>query len=217
MSHKFTSLSNRLYNYLASHTAPPDQILQDLAEETQRMGFESRMQVSPDQGAFLTILTKLIDAKLAIEIGTFTGYSGISIARGLSDQGHLITCEVNEAYAGIATKYFERAGLNEVVTLKLGPALETLENLNVQDIDLVFIDADKVSYQKYYEAILPKVRQNGLIIFDNVLWHGAVVSPWFKDANTKAIRALNDFLVQDNRVKVVMVPVSDGMTLARKR
>jgi len=215
--HKFTALSDRLYQYLLAHSAPPDAILEDLIAETEKIGRLAVMQIAPDQGALLTMLGKLINAKLAIEVGTFTGYSGISIARGLAEGGQLITCDISKEYTTIAKRYFARAGLDNKITLKLGPAVETLAKLDVRDVDIAFIDADKTNYRNYYEAILPKMRKNGLIIFDNVLWGGAVVSRWANDADTVAIRELNDFLVQDSRVDVVMLPVADGLLLARKK
>jgi caffeoyl-CoA O-methyltransferase len=157
-------------------------------------------------------------ARRAVEVGTFTGYSAISIARGLAPDGHLLCCDVNEEWAAIARRYFARAGLAERITLRIAPALETLRRLPpAPEIDLVFIDADKTNYRAYYEELLPRLRPNGLIIFDNVLWMGHVIDATDTSESTEAIRTLNDVLLRDERVDVVMLPVSDGITLARKR
>lgn len=216
MSSKFTKLSDRLYEYLLAHIAGPEEVLKELIKETERVG-GTRRQISPDQGALLTVLAKLINAKKAVEVGTFTGYSAICIGRGLVEGGRLVTCESSQEYADVAGKYFKKAGLGDKITVKLGPALESLASLELDSIDLAFIDADKVNYRNYYEVILPKVRPNGLIIFDNVLWHGAVVGWFDHSADTKALRELNDFLVGDSRVEIAMVPIADGITLAIKK
>jgi caffeoyl-CoA O-methyltransferase len=218
MHEKFTTLTPALYKYLIEHMTEPDSVLRELAEETMRLGDISAMQIAHEQGAFLTMLTRLINAKQAVDLGTFTGYSAICIARGLAPGGTLLTCEVNEEWAQVARQYFKRAGLEDKITLKLGPALDTLRALpDTAHIDLAFIDADKVNYRAYYEELLPRTRENGVIIFDNVLWGGAVIDPRENDPATVAIRELNDFLKTDSRVEVVMLPISDGLTLARKR
>jgi caffeoyl-CoA O-methyltransferase len=151
-------------------------------------------------------------------VGTFTGYSAISIARGLAPDGRLLCCDVNEEWTGIARRYFARAGVAERITLRIAPALETLRALPpTPEIDLAFIDADKTGYRAYYEELLPRLRPGGVVGFDNVLWNGAVADPTNTTADTQALRALNDFLVTDQRVDIVMLPVADGLTLARKR
>jgi len=176
------------------------------------------MQVALEQGAFLGMLTRLLGVRNAVEIGTFTGYSAICIARGLADGGRLLCCDVSEEWTTIAKRHWARAGLDDRIELRLGPAIDTLNALpQTPDIDLAFIDADKPSYQRYYEALLPRLRQNGLIVFDNVLWFGNVIDPSKTDESTVAIRTLNDLVVADERVEAVMLPVADGLTLARKR
>jgi predicted O-methyltransferase YrrM len=218
MQEKFTTLTPALYEYLVAHNRPPDDVLHDLAAETAALGPISRMQISVEQGAFLTFLARVLGARRAVEVGTFTGYSAISIARGLAADGRLVCCDRNEEWAAIARRYFARAGVADRITLRLGPALDTVRGLpHAPEIDLVFIDADKTAYRAYYEELLPRLRPGGVVAFDNVLWGGAVVEASDTSDDTTAIRALNDFLVTDARVEIVMLPVSDGLTLARKR
>jgi caffeoyl-CoA O-methyltransferase len=218
MQEKFLALTRELYGYLVAHNPPPDPVLRDLAAETAGLGPISMMQIAVEQGAFLTLLGLLLGARRAIEVGTFTGYSAISIARGLAPGGRLLCCDVSEEWTSIARRYFARAGLADTISLKIAPALETLRALpKTSDVDLVFIDADKTSYRAYYEELLPRLRPNGVIAFDNVLWGGAVADPTDTSDDTVALRALNDFLVTDTRVDTVMLPVADGLTLARKR
>lgn len=218
MQEKFLALTPELYGYLVAHNPPADPVLRDLAAETAGLGPISMMQIAVEQGAFLTLLGRLLGARRAIEVGTFTGYSAISIARGLAPGGRLLCCDVSEEWTSIARRYFARAGLADTISLKIAPALETLRALpKTSDVDLVFIDADKTSYRAYYEELLPRLRPNGVIAFDNVLWGGAAADPTDTSDDTVALRALNDFLVTDTRVDTVMLPVADGLTLARKR
>jgi caffeoyl-CoA O-methyltransferase len=218
MHEKFLSLTQPVYEYLVAHSAPPDDVLRDLAEETAALGPVSMMQVAVEQGAFLTMLARLMGARRAVEIGTFTGYSSICIARGLADGGRLLCCDVSEEWTAIARRYWTRAGLDDRIELRLGPGLDTLRALPREPaIDLVFIDADKPGYRSYYEELLPRVRPNGLFVFDNVLWSGAVADPAVQDDNTRALRALADHVRQDARVDEVMLAVADGLLLARKR
>jgi caffeoyl-CoA O-methyltransferase len=218
MHEKFLSLTQPVYEYLVAHTEQPDDVLRDLAAETQALGPISMMQVAVEQGAFLTMIARLIGARRAVEVGTFTGYSSICIARGLVDGGRLLCCDVSEEWTAIARRYWTRAGLDERITLRLGPALETLRALPpTPEIDLVFIDADKPGYRSYYEELLPRVRPNGLFVFDNVLWSGSVADPVVQDDNTRALRDLADHVHADARVESVMLAVADGLLLARKR
>jgi caffeoyl-CoA O-methyltransferase len=218
MHEKFLSLTQPVYEYLVAHSAPPDDVLRDLAEETAALGPVSMMQVAVEQGAFLTMLARLMGARRAVEIGTFTGYSSICIARGLADGGRLLCCDVSEEWTAIARRYWTRAGLDDRIELRLGPGLDTLRALPREPaIDLVFIDADKPGYRGYYEELLPRVRPNGLFVFDNVLWSGTVADPAVQDDNTRALRALADHVRQDARVDEVMLAVADGLLLARKR
>jgi caffeoyl-CoA O-methyltransferase len=218
MQTKFTALTPPLYDYLLAHNPPPDDVLRDLAEETAALGPVSLMQVAVEQGALLTLLARLLGARRAIEVGTFTGYSALCIARGLPDDGQLLACDVSEEWTSIGRRYWERAGVAKKIDLRIGPALDTLRALPQEPrFDLAFIDADKTSYPAYYEEILLRLRQGGLILVDNVLWMGRVVDASADDENTRAIRAFNDRVAADRRVDCVMLAVSDGLTLLRKR
>jgi len=217
MHEKFTSLTPKLYEYLVAHT-PQDGVLRDLAAETAALGSLSLMQISVEQGALLTLLARLMGARYAVEVGTFTGYSAICIARGLAPGGRVLCCDVNEEWTTIAQRYWARAGLAHRIELRLAPALDTLRSLPAHpEIDLAFVDADKTNYLRYYEELLPRLRPNGLIVFDNVLWMGQVAECTDHSESTEALRKLNDLLVRDERVDAVMIPVADGLTLARKR
>jgi caffeoyl-CoA O-methyltransferase len=175
------------------------------------------MQIAPEQGAMLRILTSALGVKRAIEIGTFTGYSALCIARGLGQGGQLLCCDVSDEWTKIGRRHWEAAGVADRIELRLGPALETLTSMNRDEtFDLAFIDADKPNYIAYYEELLPRMRVNGLLIIDNVLWSGSVVDPKADDANVNAIRAFNDHVAADTRVDKAMLPVSDGITLVRK-
>lgn len=205
--------SPELYRYLIQHGTPPDEVLDDLTAETESLGGVSRMQIPPDQGAFMMLLTKLISPKLAVEIGTFTGYSSIWIARGLPADGHLICMDVNREWTDIARRYWERAGLEGKITLKLGAALETLGELSDTPVDLAFIDADKPSYADYYEALVPRLSQRGAILVDNVLWSGQVVDASDTERDTLALREFNSHVAGDPRTAQVVLPIGDGVTL----
>ena len=211
-------LSAAVHAYLVRHGTPPDPVLRDLAEETARLGQISMMQIAPEQGAFMTLLARAIGARRAVEVGTFTGYSALCIARGLPDDGHLLACDVSEEWTAIARRHWKRAGVAQKIELRIGPGVETLRSLPVEPrFDLGFIDADKTSYAHYYEEILKRLRPGGLILVDNVLWFGRVADPTDDEPQTRAIRAFNDAVAADARVDCVMLPVSDGLTLLRKR
>jgi caffeoyl-CoA O-methyltransferase len=216
---KFVSLDSKLYSYMLQHGSPRDPILDELARETaRRYGRVAGMQIAPEQGAFITILARAIGTRTAIEIGSFTGYSAICIARGLTPGGSLLCCDVSEEWTTLAREYWGKAGVNDRITLKLAPALNTLRDLpNEYHFDLAFIDADKTNYRNYYEEILHRTRTGGLILIDNVLWSGEVLNPRNQTEDTRAIRELNDFLATDNRVNMVMLPIADGLTICRKR
>jgi caffeoyl-CoA O-methyltransferase len=211
-------LSSELADYLVAHGSPPDAVQEALIEETAALGAVAGMQISPEQGAFLTVLTRLLGARNAIEIGTFTGYSALSIARGLPDGGRLICCDVSEEWTSIGRKAWESAGVADRIDLRIAPALDTLGALPAgETFDLAFIDADKPNYANYYEALVPRMRVNGAILVDNVLWDGRVIQADADDDNTVAIRAFNDLVAADPRVETVMLPIADGLTIARKR
>ncbi len=214
---KSFALSPELHEYLVRHGTPPDEIQRELIEETTSLGPISVMQIAPEQGAFLTLLTRAIGARRAVEVGTFTGYSALSIARGLPNDGYLLCCDVNAEWTAIARRFWEKAGVADKIELKLAPALDTLEALSESSaFDLAFIDADKASYLMYYEALLPRMRSGGLILVDNVLWGGRVCDAETDDEQTRAIRHFNDRVARDPRVDCVMLPIADGLSLLRK-
>ncbi|GIW42822.1 MAG: hypothetical protein KatS3mg077_0104 [Candidatus Binatia bacterium] len=216
---KFIPLSRDLYQYLLAHCSPRPPILDELAAETEKeLGGLSLMQIAPEQGAFMGMLVRLMGAKRAIEVGTFTGYSALCVALALPEDGKLLCCDLNEEWTRIASRYWAKAGVSHKIELRLGPALDTLRALpDTELFDFAFVDADKVNYVLYYEEILKRLRPNGLILFDNVLWMGTVADPRVADPDTQALRELNQRLASDTRVDVVMLPVADGITLARKR
>ena len=210
-------LTADLADYLVAHGTPPDPVQQELIAATAALGPVAGMQVSPEQGAFLTILTRLLHAQSAIEVGTFTGYSALCIARGLGPTGRLICCDVSEEWTAIGRAAWDQAGVGGRIDLRIAPALDTINALPAgTTFDLAFIDADKPNYANYYEALLPRMRANGAILVDNVLWDGRVIDPDADDDNTAAIKAFNDKIAADDRVEKVMLPISDGLTLIRK-
>lgn len=218
MSDKFLSLTAPVYEYLLAHQGPRHPVQDELIAATRALGPAAIMQVAPEQGAFLTLLTRLLGVRRAIEVGTFTGYSALSIALGLPEDGRLLCCDVNEEWTSVARAHWARAGVADRIELRLGPAADTLRSLPPEEsFDLAFIDADKTGYRTYYEEILARLRPNGILLIDNVLWNGSVADPDVDDEDTVVLRQLNDFLRDDPRVEVVMLAVADGLTLARKR
>jgi caffeoyl-CoA O-methyltransferase len=215
---KFIALNPDLYEYVVAHGKNSDPILKELADETAKFGRISAMQITAEQGNFMQLMAAAIGARSAVEVGTFTGYSSLCVARALPTDGRLLCCDVSDEWTAIARRYWDRAGVTNKITLKLAPALETLRALPADhSFDFAFIDADKTSYRRYYEEILRRTRTGGLILFDNVLWNGAVIDPADQSEDTRAIRELNDFLVTDPRVDTVLLPIADGLTLCRKR
>jgi caffeoyl-CoA O-methyltransferase len=206
-----------LDDYLHAHASPADDILRDLVEETHQQVPGTTMQISHDEGEFLTMLVRLTQASFAVEVGVFTGYSSICIARGLREDGRLLACDVSEEWTSIARRYWARAGLTDRIDLRLAPADETLRALPTEEaVDFAFIDADKTGYPTYYEELVPRMSQGGLIVLDNVLRGGRVVDPAAQDPADRAIRQINDTITADSRVQSVMLPLRDGVTLARK-
>ncbi len=210
-------VSPAINDYLLAHSQPADDVLRDLAEETHReLGGASGMQISHDEGELLTLLVRLVGARNAVEVGTFTGYSSICIARGLPADGHLLCCDVSEDYTGVARRYWERAGVADRIELRIAPALDTLRALpSERSLDFAFIDADKSGYPLYFEEIVTRVRPGGLVVLDNMLRDGRVLDPQSDD--DRAIADLNAALVADDRVDVVLLPVRDGVSLAHVR
>jgi caffeoyl-CoA O-methyltransferase len=216
---KSFNISPEIHEYVVAHGTPPDDVQRWLIDETKsRVGDIALMQIAPEQGAFMTMLTRLLDVHRAVEVGTFTGYSGLCIARGLAPGGRLLCCDVSEEWTGLAREAWQRDGVADRVELRIAPAVETLRALpRDEPIDLAFIDADKPNYANYYEELLPRLRTNGVILVDNTLWGGGIIDESRTDENTNAIRAFNDAVAADARVDSVLLAISDGLTLLRKR
>jgi caffeoyl-CoA O-methyltransferase len=219
MSGRSAVFSQDVQDYLTGHSTPPDPVLAALAAETaQRFPDPSGMQIGADQGALMTILTRLTGARQAVEVGTFTGYSAICIARGLADGGRLTCCDVSEEWTSLAREHWQKAGLADRIELKLGPALDTLRALPADAVlDLSFIDADKGGYIGYWEQIVPRTRPGGLILADNTLSSGRVTDPASTEGTAQVMRAFNDHAAADDRVDLVLLPIGDGLTIARRR
>jgi caffeoyl-CoA O-methyltransferase len=219
MGSKYVALNDRLYEYLIrSRSDVADPLLAELRGETAALGEVSICQISDEQGAFLSVLVAAIGARNAIEVGTFTGYSALCIARALPAGGKLICLDQNKEWTDIARKYWSKAGLQNRIDLRLGDAIQSLRQLEPGlTFDFVFIDADKTQYETYYELLLPRVRQNGLILFDNMLWAGKLVGAPIQEATGRAIDALNQKLPHDERIESVLVSVADGIQICRKR
>ena len=220
MSSSTIGLSNELRKYMLDVSFRDDDILRQLRQETLTLK-EAQMQISPEQGALLSILTKILNAKKTLDIGVFTGYSSLVVARELPDDGLVVACDTSIDWTGIAKRYWKLAGVDKKVDLYLAPAIETLEKL-IEDgqgstYDFSFIDADKINYQSYYEYSLTLVKPGGIIAVDNVLWSGQVIDETDFEPATRAIRSFNEKLYQDDRVSISMVPVGDGLTLAHKK
>jgi caffeoyl-CoA O-methyltransferase len=201
--------------YAEEHTTQHPELLQRLAEETTATLDRPQMLTGTIEGRFLEFIVFMTDARRILELGTFSGYSAISMAAALPAGGRIDTCEVEEEHAAVARRYVEEAGYTDRITIHLGPALETIERLE-GDFDFVFIDADKENYLNYYEAVLPRLSERGLIAADNTLWSGRVVDESEQDEATEAIRAFNDHVRDDSRVVAVMLSVRDGVTLIRR-
>lgn len=221
MIHKpSTPLTDELYTYLLNTSLRDTPLYERLRTETQNMP-AGGMQISPDQGQFMQLLVKLIGAKRTLEVGVFTGYSSLLVASALPDDGQIIACDVSDEWTSVARRYWQEAGVADKINLHLGPAADTLQAL-INDgqqgtFDFAFIDADKDNYDTYYEHALKLLRTGGLILIDNMLWHGAVVDQSQQDPDTVAIRALNEKLKTDERIDVSLVPIGDGVIMARKR
>jgi predicted O-methyltransferase YrrM len=206
-------------DYLLDHSAAQDDLLARLAEETRAsFGDLSAMQITADEGALLTMLTRLVGATYAVEVGTFTGYSSICIARGLAEGGRLLACDVSGEWTDLARRYWDEAGVADRIELRLAPAAETLAALPTEPaIDLAFVDADKESYPTYYEELVSRLRPGGLVVLDNVLLGGRVFDEAEQGERVTAMRQVNDRVAADDRVDAVMLPVRDGVTVARRR
>lgn len=220
MSSSVLPYSIELRNYLWEKGLDENPVLKRLREETENHPF-ALMQICPEQGALMANLVRLISAKKAIEVGTFTGYSALAVALALPKNGYLLACDISEEFTSIGKPYWEEAGVSENIDLQIAPAVETLKS-KIEDgesntYDFAFIDADKINYLNYYELCLDLIRSGGVIAIDNVLWGGSVIDSARTDDDTKAIREINDFIVSDKRVNISMIPVGDGVTLAVKK
>ncbi|GAA4458584.1 class I SAM-dependent methyltransferase [Phytohabitans houttuyneae] len=217
MTVKTLPMTDELHAYVVAHGTPPDEIMRDLIEETERsLPASAQMQVAPEQAAFLSLLTKLVGARHVVEIGTFTGLSSLAMARGLVEGGKVVCFDISDEFTSVARRYWERAGVSDRIDLRIGPAAERLRELPTEaHLDLSFIDADKTGYPAYWEELVPRTRPGGLIVVDNVLRDGRVLAP--RDDSDKAIVHFNDIAARDERVEVVMLPIADGLTLARRR
>ena len=211
-------LAPGLHEYLVGHSTPPDALLRDLIAETaERFPDRAHLQIGPEQGTFMTMLAGLMGARRVVEVGTFTGYSSICLARGMAAHGTLICCDVSEEWTSLARAYWQKAGLAGRIDLRLGPALDTLRALPAQaSLDLAFIDADKTGYAGYWEEIVPRLRPGGVILVDNTLLHGRIFDPE-PNPDAAAIRQFNEHALADNRVVLAMLPVGDGLTVARRK
>lgn len=223
MSRSNICLTEELASYLRTVSLREPDVLRRLREETLASFDENIaiMQISAEQGQFMALLARLLNAHTTLEIGVFTGYSSLSVALAMPPSGRVVACDVSKEYTAVARRYWAEAGVADKVDLRLGPALDTLDRLIADGragaFDFAFIDADKANYQNYFERALMLLRAGGLIVVDNVLWHGRVIEPDANDADTLAIRQFNENLRVDDRVDVSMLPIGDGLTLARKR
>ena len=220
MSNRTIPMTDALYDYLLGASSREPALLARLRAETAKLP-EARMQISPEQGQFMQLLVRLMGARRCIEVGVFTGYSSLAVALALPADGRILACDVSEEFTDVARRYWKEAGMAAKIELRLAPALDTLDACldagEAGSYDFAFIDADKANYRAYYERILTLLRPGGLVTVDNVLWSGRVLDPADKSEDTAAIRAFNDALHHDERVDVSLLPIGDGLTLARKR
>lgn len=220
MSNKTFTLDEPLYQYLLSVSLREPELLGQLRAETASVRL-SRMQIAPEQGQFMALIAQLMGAKRCLEVGVYTGYSALCIARVLPDDGLIVACDISEEWTAIARRYWQKAGVEKKIDLRIAPALETLDRLLAQGrartFDFAFIDADKENYWEYYERCYALLRAGGLIAIDNTLWSGKVADPDDEDSETRAIRAFNERLAKDERIAISLVPIGDGVTLALKR
>ena len=218
MSSRSVFLDDALAAYIEAHCTGPDEVQRDLIEATAALGDASVMQISPAQGALMTLLTTLLQPRFAVEVGTFTGYSALAVAKALPPGGRLLCCDISEEWTAIAREHWERSGLADRIDLRIGPALDTLRSLPPEPaVDLAFIDADKGSYIAYYEELVPRLSARGVILVDNTLWDGHVANPSQTDSTTEQLRAFNAHVVADERVLVALLPVGDGVSVIAPR
>ncbi len=218
MSSRHSVLSDVVAAYIETFSSGPDEVQRELIATTAELGEPSIMQISPAQGTLMAMITNLVQPKFAVELGTFTGYSALSVARALPAGGRLMCCDVSEEWTAIAREFWERAGVADRIDLRIGPALDTLRSLPAEpEIDLAFIDADKANYVTYYEEILPRLSQRGVILVDNTLWYGTVADTGNTDPVAAEIRSFNAHVNSDDRVDVVVIPIADGLSIITRR
>lgn len=218
MSRDIVGADPDLVDYVDRHSEPADAVQEALIEATTALGGVSMVQIGRAQGAFMEVLVRAVAPRLAVEVGTFTGYSALSIAKALPDHGRLICCDVSTDWTAIASEHWARAGVADKIDLRIGPAIETLRQLPREPaVDFAFIDADKPGYIDYYEELLGRLSPHGVIAVDNTLWSGAVVDPTDESADTVAIRAFNDHVAADPRTVVALTTIGDGVTLISHR
>ncbi len=220
MSNRTIGLSDEIYRYLIDHSLREPELLRRLRDETARLTEWAGMQIAPEQGQFMGLLAQLIGARRALEIGTFTGYSSLAVMLPMPPGARMVCCDVSKEFTDMARRYWGEAGIADRIELHLRPAAETLDELiergGAGSFDFAFIDADKENYDRYYERSLVLLRTGGLLAIDNVLWNGSVADPRNGEETTEAIRHLNRKIATDARVAISMVPIGDGLTLARK-
>ncbi|MDX1696174.1 MAG: class I SAM-dependent methyltransferase [Ketobacteraceae bacterium] len=211
---------SQLYPYIFDHSVRESDLLQELRKETAKDEM-ARMQIAPEQGQFMALLVRLLGARRIVEVGTYTGYSSLAMASAMADDGTIVCCDISEEWTRVAKRYWDKAGVSHKMDLRLAPAADTLQALRAEfgdgSFDAAFIDADKENYDTYYEQCLALMRPGGLIMIDNVLWGGSVIDDSVQDEDTVAIRALNRKLKSDDRIDLSLIPIADGLTLARKR
>ena len=211
-------VDDRIGEYAAAHTTPPDDVVRDLRAATLEVaGQWAMMQIGDDQARLMEVVARATRARRAVEIGTFTGYSALAVARGMGPDGHLLCCDVSEEWTAVARAHWEQAGVSDRIELRIGPALDTLRSLPAEPtFDLAFVDADKTGYLDYFQELVPRLRVGGLLLADNTLQRGQVVDPAVSDDAVVAIRTFNDAVLADDRVVSVLLPIGDGLTFIQK-
>ena len=220
MSTRTLNLTNHLYDYVLTQGVREHPLLAEVRQWTDK-NLPFNMQISPEHGQFMNLLVKLTGARKALEVGVFTGYSSLAVSMAMPDDGQLIACDISEEYTSAARNFWKKAGVGHKIDLRIAPAAETLQQLinddQMNSFDMAFIDADKTGYDTYYELTLKLLKPGGWLMIDNVLWGGAVADPEQNDPDTLALKLLNEKIVSDDRVDMVLLPVSDGVTLILKR